>query len=125
MSRILGNPGHFFASFSIHFTESTEAEVCMENEILIDGEVCDTEKCEDSTEALLEKYDRNKSQKFDDIAAMQAVICILLAASLFALNLTAPELSAPLFARIKEMSGDKTEVIPNIIDLIIRLWAKL
>lgn len=97
----------------------------MEEEITITENGTDNEPCEDSTEVLLEKYDRKKTQKLDDITAMQAVVCILLAASLFVLNMAAPELSEPIFTRLKELSADKTEIIPNIIDVLISLWAKL
>lgn len=93
----------------------------MNEKIIITDNTADEERCEDSTEALLEKYDRKRTQKFDDITAMQAVLCILLAVSLFVLNLTAPEISESVFARISELSQDKREVIPNLIDLIAEL----
>lgn len=96
----------------------------MNEEIIIAENAADEEQCEDSTEVLLEKYDRKRTQKFDDITAMQSVMCILLVVALFALNLTAPELSEPIFVRISELSQDKKEVIPNIIDLIAELCLK-
>ncbi len=96
----------------------------MNEEIIIAENAADEEQCEDSTEVLLEKYDRKRTQKFDDITAMQSVMCILLVVALFVLNLTAPELSEPIFVRISELSQDKKEVIPNIIDLIAELCLK-
>ncbi len=96
----------------------------MNEEIIIAENAADEEQCEDSTEVLLEKYDRKITQKFDDITAMQSVMCILLVVALFVLNLTAPELSEPIFVRISELSQDKKEVIPNIIDLIAELCLK-
>lgn len=96
----------------------------MNEEIIIAENAADEEQCEDSTEVLLEKYDRKRTQKFDDITAMQSVMCILLVVALFVLNLTAPELSEPIFVRISELSQDKKEVIPNIIELIAELCLK-
>lgn len=97
----------------------------MNEEIIIAENSADEEHCEDSTEALLEKYDRKRTQKFDDITAMQAVVCILLAVSLFVMNMTAPELSKPLFSWLKELSADEREIIPNLIELIIEFWSRL
>ena len=99
-------------------------EAVMNEEIIIAENAADEEQCEDSTEVLLEKYDRKRTQKFDDITAMQSVMCILLVVALFVLNLTAPELSEPIFVRISELSQDKKEVIPNIIELIAELCLK-
>lgn len=97
----------------------------MDEEIIAEEGLTEENKCEDSTEALLEKYDRKRTQKYDDITAMQAVICILLAVAMFVLNMAAPELSEPLFMRLKEVSADEKEVIPNLIDLIIAFWSRL
>lgn len=97
----------------------------MDEEIIIAENTAEEEQCEDSTEALLEKYDRKKTQKFDDITAMQAVVCVLLAVALFVMNMAAPELSKPLFARLKELSADEREIIPNLIELIIAFWSRL
>lgn len=97
----------------------------MDEEIIIEEGLIHENKCEDSTEALLEKYDRKKTQKFDDITAMQAVICILLAVTMFVANMAAPELSKPVFMRLRELSADEKEVIPNLIDLIIAFWSRL
>ena len=38
--------------------------------------------CEDSSEVLLKKYDRQKAEKIDDVFAMQTVMCILIAAGM-------------------------------------------
>lgn len=97
----------------------------MNEEIINSGNAENEEICEDSTEALLEKYDRKKAQKTDDIPAMQAVVCILLAAAFFGLNIAAPELSKPIFDYLKKLSCDEREIIPNLIDMVISLWSKL
>lgn len=97
----------------------------MDEEIIIEEGLPHENMCEDSAEALLEKYDRKRAQKFDDITAMQMVICILLAVAMFVLNMAAPELSEPVFMRINELSADEKEIMPNLIDLIIELWSRL
>lgn len=75
--------------------------------------------CVDSTEELLKKYDKKRTQKVDDIFAMQAVICVLLAAVLLVSNLLYPDLCAPVYEKIKEMSSDEHEIMPNLIDVIL------
>lgn len=97
----------------------------MDEEIIIEDSLAHENMCEDSTEALLEKYDRKRAQKYDDITAMQTVICILLAVAIFALNMAAPELSEPIYMRLRTLSADEKEVIPNLIDLIIAFWSRL
>ncbi|MBE6862079.1 MAG: hypothetical protein E7497_04150 [Ruminococcus sp.] len=77
--------------------------------------------CEDNTEVLLKKYDSRKRQKTDDIFAMQTVICILIAAGLLILNIVQPELCGELYGRLCELTEDENEVMPNIIDVVIRL----
>ncbi len=97
----------------------------MDEEIIIEDSLPHENMCEDSTEALLEKYDRKRAQKYDDITAMQTVICILLAVALFVLNMAVPELSEPIYMRLRTLSADEKEVIPNLIDLIIAFWSRL
>lgn len=82
------------------------------------------EPCEDSTEVLLKRYERRKNQKTDDIFAMQAVVCVLLAAGFFTLNLAYPELAAALFGKLKALTEDEKEIMPNIIDTVLSLWQK-
>lgn len=79
------------------------------------------EPCEDSTEVLLEKYDRRRTQKIDDVFAMQAVMCVILAAAMFAANLLCPEICEPLYERLRELTSDGNEIMPNLIDVIMSL----
>ena len=77
------------------------------------------EPCEDSTELLLERYDRRRSQKTDDIFAMQTVVCVLLAAVLFVSNLFLPEVCAPVYEKLRTAVSDEREIIPNPIDFVM------
>ena len=73
----------------------------------------------DSTEALMAEYDRKQKNRADDIIAMQAVICILLAALLVGGRIFRPEITEEVFGRIKSLSADRGEIMPNPIDMLI------
>ena len=77
-----------------------------ENETLI---VSDSE--------LIKRFSR-RSQRSDDAVAMQAVICILLSAGLFAAHLFAPETADPVFRLIKFLSSSENELFTNPLGLI-------
>lgn len=88
------------------------------------GEVAETEiteSCDDSTEELLEKYDRRSKRKADDIPAMQMVVCIITAVVIFGLNAFYPEIGGDVFRKLKEMAFSGKELFPNPIDLITEL----
>lgn len=74
--------------------------------------------CEDSTEELLEKYDRQKRRKADDVPAMQTVVCIIAVAVMFGLNAFYPEIAGEIFDKLNEMAFSKKELFPNPIDII-------
>ncbi|MBQ8297233.1 MAG: hypothetical protein IJX77_05560 [Ruminococcus sp.] len=75
--------------------------------------------CEDSTEELLKKYDRRRTQKNDDIPAMQAVVCVILAALLLLSNLFYPKLCTPVYERLLRLTSETEDVMPNPIDIIM------
>ncbi len=77
-----------------------------------------TMPCEDSAEVILERYERKRTQKADDVAAMQAVLCVLAAAVLIIINLIDGDLGRSLFERLTELANDEKEVVPNIIRLV-------
>ncbi len=79
--------------------------------------------CEESTEILLKKYDSRKRQKIDDIFAMQTVMCVLIATGLLIMNIVQPELCGELYGRLCELTEDDSEVMPNIIDVVMNLCA--
>lgn len=76
--------------------------------------------CEDSTNALLNKYEKSRKQKTDDIFAMQAVLCVLLAALLFGFNFMYPQMCEAVYNKVIEAVNDKNELIPNPIDVLIQ-----
>lgn len=75
----------------------------------------------DSIEAILERHDMRKSQKADDIVAMQSVICVMLAVALLISNLLYPNICEPLYEMLKNLTNDEKEVMPNLIDVLMSL----
>lgn len=81
-----------------------------------DGE----EPCEDNTEMLLKKYEHKRSQKTDDIFAVQTLLCVLLAGAFFVGNIFYPEVCSALLEQLKTLISDKKEIMPNPIDYLLR-----
>lgn len=75
--------------------------------------------CPDSTEALLEKYDGKC--RSDDSAAMQTVVCILLAAILFFVNFKFPDEVESLLHHTTILSESENELFGNPIDSLMKL----
>ncbi|MCM1507550.1 MAG: hypothetical protein NC177_10520 [Ruminococcus flavefaciens] len=88
-----------------------------QEEIIIDTD----EECTDSTEKLLEKYDRRSRRKADDVPAMQTVVCIITAVLIFGLNAFYPEVGGEIFRKLNELAFSEKEIFPNPIDLITQL----
>ncbi len=80
---------------------------------------------EDTTEALLEKYDTRRASKPEDVIAMQAVLCILLALLLIGANFFYPDTAEALYSKLCSLTSDTADIIPNPIDLIILYCDKL
>lgn len=93
----------------------------METETIQEETTEKEEECVDSTEELLEKYDRRSQRKADDVPAMQTVVCIITAVLLFGLNAFYPETCGEIFIKLKELAFSKNEIFPNPIDLIAEL----
>lgn len=93
----------------------------METETIQEETTEKEEECGDSTEELLEKYDRRSQRKADDVPAMQTVVCIITAVLLFGLNAFYPETCGEIFTKLKELAFSKNEIFPNPIDLIAEL----
>ena len=91
----------------------------MENE-----EVCE-ELDNDSTEALIEKYERKQRNRADDVIAAQAVICILLTLLFIGGSFFFPEITGEVFEKVRNLASDSSEVIPNPIDMISGYFDKL
>ena len=74
---------------------------------------------EDDVPALEESTAaRKKEGKADDIIAMQAVICLLIAAGLAVSNIFVPDTAEGIFSRLKSLSESTNELFPNPIELI-------
>ena len=102
----------------------------MENEDIIEETPAESDEtaiegAEDSTQALLEEYDRKKKNKPDDVIATQAVVCILIGLLMFGANLLYPDFTGAVFSRLRELTSDSRDVIPNPIDLLIDCLDKL
>ncbi|WP_028518898.1 hypothetical protein [Ruminococcus flavefaciens] len=77
------------------------------------------EKAEqDTTEELLDTYERKRKNKADDVIATQAVLCILLAALFCCGRYFYPDITEAVFARLKGFAEDRSCVIVNPIDLL-------
>lgn len=72
----------------------------------------------DSTEALAEGYDMKRRNRADDAVAMQAVVCILLGAALFAGNIFFPEATGEVIGILRRIAFESSPVIPNPIDML-------
>lgn len=75
-------------------------------------------KTDDSTEVLLEEYDRKQRNKPDDVIAMQSVVCILIAVLMFGANFLYPQTVGELAARVRSLT-QAADICPNPVDLII------
>ena len=75
----------------------------------------------DSTDALLEKYDRRRLRRNDDVTAMQAVMCILIAVLMFAANIRYPQQTGELYQMLRTLALDGGDIIENPIDTVAAL----
>lgn len=78
---------------------------------------------EDDTELLAsETKRRRKEGRADDSAAMQAAVCLILSIALVLLNTVDADTAGELFSRVRELSADTAEIIPDPIELIINYF---
>lgn len=80
--------------------------------------------CEDSTEVLCGEYEMKRKNRADDIIAVQAVLCIVIAAAFFVGNMFYPDITGEVFGRIRSLSAEDS-IIPNPIDLLADFIDKL
>ncbi|MDE6788535.1 MAG: hypothetical protein K2J47_04355 [Ruminococcus sp.] len=74
---------------------------------------------EDNTELLeIDNIMRKKEGRADDSTAMQTVLCMIIAVGFIILNIFKPDMAEALFLRLRELSSNGNEVIPNPIDII-------
>lgn len=91
----------------------------MENE-----ELSTEENEQDTTEELLETYERRRKNKAEDVIATQAVLCILIGALFVCGRIFYPQVTGEVFGRLRELVTDSSFVIANPIDLIMGLLDK-
>ncbi len=73
---------------------------------------------DEQTDGLIEL---KKEPRADDSAAVQAVVCIVIAAALIGINIFRPDLGGELIALLKELSS-REGFIEDPIGMILRRW---
>ncbi|WP_024860640.1 hypothetical protein [Ruminococcus flavefaciens] len=91
----------------------------------MENEEMHEETGEDTTEALMESYDRKRRNRADDIIATQAVICILIGVLFFAGNMLYPDITGAIFQKLRGLVTEDKNIIPNPIDHILNYIDKL
>lgn len=77
-----------------------------------------SEPTEDSPQKFLPDYEEKYRERSGDAPAMQAAVCIVMAASVFIINIIFPGIAVSIFEKIKELTADPAELFPNPIDLL-------
>ncbi|MDD6345888.1 MAG: hypothetical protein PUA51_06700 [Oscillospiraceae bacterium] len=78
----------------------------------------DEESEKSDIEAVREKYESRKSQKADEIIAVQAVICILLTIGFFTANIFCPQICRELYDILESLVNDTEHIVPYISDYL-------
>jgi Na+/proline symporter len=91
------------------------------NEIDID---IPDEECDDSVEMLTATYERKRRSGFCDIFAMQTVICVLLSAAAFVMNIMYPDIFGQIFGILTDFTDDENEIMPDVIEMVMAYWQK-
>ncbi|MCM1133768.1 MAG: hypothetical protein NC340_09890 [Ruminococcus flavefaciens] len=74
---------------------------------------------EDNAELLeIDNIRRKKEGRADDSATMQMALCMIIAVGLIILNIFNPDTAEALFLKLRDISGNGVEIIPNPIDMI-------
>ncbi|MBR1592357.1 MAG: hypothetical protein IJ666_05025 [Ruminococcus sp.] len=66
----------------------------------------------------------DKDKGIEDVAAMQTLICILLALAFFIINIAYPSTAEELAEKFRELSYSQ-KVLENPIDIITEYWSAL
>ena len=77
-----------------------------------------------SDDELIDEYERASEKGSSDAAAMQAVVCIILAVGLFGLGFAAPELADGLFRKLRGFMEDTNEIMPNPLGMVLKYIAE-
>lgn len=67
---------------------------------------------------IREKYINQKSSKADEIIAVQAVICIILAIGFFVMNMFYPDICQELYTMFQSYVKDTENPVPYISDYL-------
>lgn len=74
---------------------------------------------EDDTEFLENDAEiRKKEGSAGDSVSMQTALCMIIAVGFIVLNIFKPDIAEALFIKLREISGNTENVIPNPIDII-------
>lgn len=69
-------------------------------------------------ELVREKYENQRSQKADEIIAIQAVICIILVIGFFIANMFYPEICRELYSILENFVKNTEITVPYISDYV-------
>lgn len=76
-----------------------------------------SEDINDNIQDLSENYIKS-AKSAGDAPAMQAAVCIILAASVFVLNIILPGTAMDIFHRISDLVASSNELISNPIEIL-------
>lgn len=79
---------------------------------------------DDTAQLAAEREHRRREGGADDIIAVQAALCMLIAAGLIMTNIFRPDISGELFSRIKELTDSSHELFVNPIELLLSYIGK-
>lgn len=80
---------------------------------------------EDDTEQLAEEGARRRKEgRADDVIAMQAAVCILIAIGVIITNIFQPDTAEALFAKLRQLAESGNELFPDPIGLIAEYFGK-
>ena len=81
---------------------------------------------DDSTEELKEEnFRRKKEGKLEDVAAVQAAVCLIFSIGIVLLNIWKPTMAGELFDMVKGFSVSETPLFENPIDTLIEFISEL
>lgn len=79
---------------------------------------------DDALQLAEEGARRRREGRADDIIAMQAALCILIAVGVIVTNIFQPDIAETLFEKLRQLAESKTELFPNPIGLIAEYFGK-
>lgn len=89
-----------------------------DKEIIVPVPDDDFEEEKSDIDEVREKYESRSSRKADEIIAVQAVICIILAVGFFVANIFYPQICRELFNILEKLMKDNEHIVPYISDYL-------